>query len=113
LAASHRLAIDSWRDYNLSQQEAMMPKKKLTDMETATDWEIVEDVLVHRPLGIVLSVRFDPSTVDRILGAAESLGVSVTELAKRAVLLAATDPAFRERIAQSESQSPITDAIPD
>lgn len=84
-----------------------MPKKSPTESETAADWEIVEDVVVHQPLGMVLSIRFDASTVETILDAAESLGLNVVELAKRAVVLAASDPALRERIARLETSAPI------
>ncbi|MBI4321834.1 MAG: hypothetical protein HY675_25350 [Chloroflexi bacterium] len=49
------------------------------------DWEVVED-LVARPLGAVVSIRFDAEGARKVRLCAQALGLSLSEFVRRATL---------------------------
>lgn len=75
-----------------------MPKSTDAAKDANEVWGIVDQAAPRRPPGMVLKVRFPPSSVDTILEAAEIAGLNLDEFARRAVLLVASDQALRGRV---------------
>lgn len=80
-----------------------MVKRVRDGLPTADEWEIADDVTVQRPVGVVLSVRLDRASMERILTAAEALGMSSVEFVERAAGLVAAEPALQRRLHDTES----------
>lgn len=76
-------------------------RKKQTAVGVEDDWEVARDVVVRKPLGVVLSVRLTPSQIDPIARAAESLGLTTLEFTRQAALIVANDPLLCHRLAQA------------
>lgn len=77
----------------------MIPR---ANQDVDSDWEVVENV-TRQPPGMVMKVRFGPEVVDSILKAAESVGVSPVEFARRAILRAIHDPALQAELSHDGS----------
>lgn len=60
--------------------------------DDAENWEVVEDVVIARPLGTVVSVRFDASSAAKVRRGASALNLTLSEFVRRAALTAADAP---------------------
>ncbi len=65
-------------------------RKDQTD--DADDWEVVDDVEISRPLGTVVSVRFNAMSAAKVRRGASALNVTLSEFVRRAALTAADVP---------------------
>lgn len=63
-------------------------------------WE-VDETVVRRPLGAVVSVRFEPEAARRVRRCAVSLGLSLSEFVRRATLMAIEWPAGMARMKET------------
>jgi hypothetical protein len=102
-----RLALVARRDYNLPRGEALM-RNKPAAVDVDEDWEVMRDVIIHKPLGIVLAVRLEHPQLGQIGRAAESLGLNSLDFVRQAAFLVANDPSLWQRLARPETPEPPT-----
>jgi hypothetical protein len=55
-----------------------MPKKPAS-ASTEAEWEVTNDVVIRRPLGIVLSTQFNQHKYELIAQVAEAYGLTTVE----------------------------------
>jgi len=83
-------------------------RKKQAAVNVDEDWEVARDVVVHKPLGVVLAVRLEHPQLDQIGRAAESLGLTSLDFVRQAAYLVANDPSLWQQLARPLTPEPPT-----